>query len=174
MQFNSDSSQICNHPALSTLFIRQVFAVFALYVRCAAIDPADSGIRVATQRTAAIRKVESSAEILLQESEANRVTVDRAEVDFSRSMELVPDRGGWEFAGNLCAFLCFPVIVLSGCLLRSFYLGKKTQPEKFNAEEELLYCSLCEAEVIGATFVQISFCWYYFCLACEKLLHVRF
>ncbi|BBN00402.1 palmitoyltransferase ZDHHC1/11 [Marchantia polymorpha subsp. ruderalis] len=127
-----------------------VLAVVTLYIRCAAIDPADSGIRRARLRAAAARKSESSAEILLRDRQGTSL-----EEDVSRSLQIfqTPGMSRWEVAAKkLGRYACVPAVVLWRCtpgtgLLRSLFLGNQSEPEKYIAEEELLFCSLCEAEI---------------------------
>ncbi|KAL2653241.1 hypothetical protein R1flu_021369 [Riccia fluitans] len=139
-----------------------VLAVVVLYIRCAAIDPADSGIRRARLRAAAARKSERSAEIVLRNRQGTSL-----EEDVNRSLQIfqAPGLSRCEvLARRLGRLLFFPVVVLWKCLpgtglLRTLFLGSQSEPEKYISAEELLFCSLCEAEI----FKQSKHC-----RACDK------
>ena len=114
----------------------QVLAVFILYVRCAGCDPADPGVhqskRSARAKQAALKAKEKSVasndagvDLSHDESDKNSQTVMTI-----RSETSSPDQ-------NFCAqWLCIP-----------FVCCRKEDSIKLNSGEQLLYCSICEAEV---------------------------
>ncbi|KAL3685000.1 hypothetical protein R1sor_003022 [Riccia sorocarpa] len=127
-----------------------VLSVVILYIRCAAIDPADSGIRRARQRAAATRKSEMSSEIRMRSGQGISL-----EEEVNRSLQVfrAPGMSRCEIvARRLCRLVFLPAVYLWRCLpgtglLRTLFLGSQSEPEKYIAAEELLFCSLCEAEI---------------------------
>lgn len=116
----------------------QVIAVFVLYVRCAACDPADRGVHQSKRALKAKKEAALRAKVKVAASNETGLEQSPDEYDKSLSSILpsnveVPSHGR-----SVCGqWLCLP---FSCC-------RKDQHSEKLNAGEQLLYCSICEAEV---------------------------
>lgn len=101
----------------------QVLAVFILYVRCAGCDPADSGVH---QSKRAVRaKLQKAKDLTLSNIDT---CYEHSHDESERNSETPSVYARW---------LCLP-----------FACCKKDDPAKQNPGEQLLYCSICEAEVL--------------------------
>ncbi|KAG0593262.1 hypothetical protein KC19_1G316900 [Ceratodon purpureus] len=117
-----------------------VLAVFILYVRCAGCDPADPGVHQSKRAARAKQRAALKAK-------------DLSLSNFDTCLEHRHD----EFEGKACSssscarWLCLP-----------FACCKKDDSAKQNTDEQLLYCSICEAEISKNSK---------HCRACDKCVH---
>lgn len=100
-------------------------AVFILYVRCTAIDPADPGILVEADKTLSYK--------------ANNDTDTRGNVSFNNGGKL--DRQGSSWCSKLGGFFCC-CFVREDCRKDEDGLQQQEQ-----SGEDALFCTLCNAEV---------------------------
>jgi hypothetical protein len=113
--------------------VAQVLAVFVLYVRCAGCDPADRGVH---QSKHAVRAKQRAAAAL----KAEHLTQARLDTCFGHSHD--------EHARNSASPKLEAVSGPSVWLCLPFASCQKENSAKLNSgTEQLLYCSICEAEV---------------------------
>lgn len=103
----------------------QVLAVFILYVRCAGCDPADVGVHQSKRALGAKHRAALKAKDLTQ------ANIDTCYEHSHNDSERNSASGSSIYA----RWLCLP-----------FACSKKDDSAKVNSGE-LLYCSICEAEV---------------------------
>lgn len=117
----------------------QVLAVFILYVRCAGCDPADPGVHQSKRSARAKHAALKAKEKLVSNNDAGKQASNDSHDESDKNSQTVmtirsetssPDQ-------NFCAqWLCLP-----------FVCCRKEDSMKLNSGEQLLYCSICEAEV---------------------------
>ena len=115
----------------------QVLAVCLLYMRCVGCDPADRGVHPSKRTVKAKLRAALKAEDLTQ---ANIDTFLQNQHDEpernSASTKKSPKIEAASGASVWARWLCFP-----------FACCRKDDSSKLNSGEQLLYCSICEAEV---------------------------
>lgn len=117
------------------VLIMQVLAVFILYVRCAGCDPADPGVHQSKRAARAKQRTALKAK-------------DLSLSNFDTCLEHPHDESERKASGSSsCArWLCLP-----------FSCCNKDDSAKQNTGEQLLYCSICEAEVRSMSLVSFNF-----------------
>lgn len=111
----------------------QVAAVFALYIICTWIDPADPGVHRAKQK----------------HSPQKDEKFDAGDTRKSLKTFLATKEEGYEPIETGCKPLDHLQLLPKQCTKR------KREPEEFDPEEQSLYCSICDAEVIFSITMQI-------------------
>jgi palmitoyltransferase len=114
----------------------QVLALVVLYVWCVASDPADPGVHQSRQAAEAKRerkvlKACTSSDVGLEQSQ------DGSDGSIPSTFPLKNE------GTNVGKSICFS----SGGCLHNLVCKKPQETEKFNTGEQLLYCSICDAEV---------------------------
>jgi len=142
------------HPPSSSL---QAFTVFVLYVRCSAIDPADPGVfgnqplskhdekSSFSQASAAMTPAVTGAPLSPALSSPHSVL--QSEKDYDRRASYAEQgRVGWNAAPSLCSFAGFCGLCCGWMVIedKCFNEGRLQQPVP---EEDVLFCTLCNAEV---------------------------
>ena len=113
----------------------QVLAVFVLYVRCAGCDPADPGVH--QSKRAARAKQRAAAALKAKDLALSNMDTGSENPRDHESEKKAPNLGASGSSASCARGLCLPI--LACC--------KKDDSAKLNAGEQLLYCSICEAEV---------------------------
>ncbi len=114
----------------------QVLALVVLYVWCVACDPADPGIHQSRQAAEAKRKRK-----VVKASTSSDVGLEQSQDGSDRSIHSTfPLKNEGTNVGK--SIHCS----LGGCL-HNLVCKKPQETEKVNTGEQLLYCSICDAEV---------------------------
>jgi hypothetical protein len=116
----------------------QVLAVFVLYVRCAGCDPADPGVH--QSKRAARAKQRAAAALKAKDLALSNINTGSENPPDHESEKKAPYLGASGSSASCARGLCLPI----------FACCKKDDSAKLNAGEQLLYCSICEAEVRAA------------------------
>ncbi|CAK9858631.1 unnamed protein product [Sphagnum jensenii] len=113
-----------------------VLALVVLYVWCVACDPADPGVHQSRQAAEAKRKKK-----VLKVSTSSDVGLEQSQGGSDRS---IPSTFPLKNEGtNVGKSICCS---LGGCL-HNLVCKKPQETEKVNTGEQLLYCSICDAEI---------------------------
>jgi palmitoyltransferase len=142
------------HPPQSSSL--QAFTVFVLYIRCSAIDPADPGVfgnqplskhdekSSFSQASAAMTPAVTGAP--LSPALSSPRSVLQSEKDDRRASYAEQGRVGWSAAPSLCSFAGFCGLCCGWMVIedKCFNEGRLQQPVP---EEDVLFCTLCNAEV---------------------------
>jgi hypothetical protein len=131
-------------------FPAQVLAVVILYVRCAACDPADPGVHRSRQQAASqSKKVAVSKGKPAKEFTSSDTGVEQLQDESDRSLPSTFPLKSEETNAvrGVCSYL--------GVCLHHLVCKKQQQSEKVNAGEQLLYCSICDAEVSNSAGIVI-------------------
>jgi len=124
------------------VFSPVVLAVVILYVRCAACDPADPGVhRLRQQAASQSKKVAVSKGKPAKEFTSSDTGVEQLQDESDRSLPSTFPLKSEETNAvrGVCSYL--------GVCLHHLVCKKQQQSEKVNAGEQLLYCSICDAEI---------------------------
>ncbi len=120
------------------LYFAQVLSLVILYVWCAACDPADPGVHH-LRRAAESKKLAAKAKAA-KESGSSDTGLDQSQYDSDRSLSLTfPLKNEDASGGSIFSSM-------GGCLC-SLVHKKLQDSEMFYSGEQLLYCSICDAEV---------------------------
>lgn len=123
-----------------------VLALVILYVWCAACDPADPGVHH-LRRAAESKKLAAKAKGA-KESGSSDTGLDQSQYDSDRSLSLTfPLKNEDASGGSIFSSM-------GGCL-RSLVHKKLQDSEMFYSGEQLLYCSICDAEVSNSAGIVI-------------------
>ncbi|XP_047325570.1 protein S-acyltransferase 21-like [Impatiens glandulifera] len=104
-------------------------SVFVLYVRCTGIDPADPGILIEPDRLQNDTELPGNASSVV---EANKIEHNNGERTYRHATSCCAKVGG---------FLC-------GCVVVSDCRNNEEFMRQHSGEEDALYCTLCNAEVL--------------------------
>lgn len=122
------------HEPDVTVMKMQVLAVFFLYVRCSGCDPADPGVHQSKRAARAKQRAAPKAKwFSLSSTEHAHDESERKAQNLEASCSSTSAR-----------WLCLP-----------FACCKMDDLAKQHSEEQLLYCSICEAEVWPVVVVSL-------------------
>ncbi|KAJ7296105.1 hypothetical protein O6H91_Y144600 [Diphasiastrum complanatum] len=141
-----------------------VMAVFVLYVRCAAVNPADPGVGCSNfyPKASSSHKLESVQDIGTHETQSWKENSLHKAVQNSGSQEAPADSKvtGRVKARNWSELVCLPFQGFKS-LTQCACVGQNIQQSV--TQEELVYCGLCKAQISKYSK---------HCRACDKCVEV--